>query len=156
MGITMGIRRNLFAEIPVSCYIRPKVHTECTIRTVDSARLLNNRWRRSATWGLLGLYLLTGPVIEAVHSEPACISSGPGSRVAIHAPGEGNRRFPVDQSHVCAICTQLTERLTTPAVPYHLSPLRQVSFLAVPVIAGRPVPVQYFSPDKRGPPSARV
>ena len=105
---------------------------------------------------LLSLYLLTGPVIEAVHSESTCLSSGGGSALVLHPTGEGNRRIPVDPSHTCVICTQLTERLTTPAVPYHLSAFSQFSFLGVPVIAVRPVPVQYFSPDKRGPPPASV
>ncbi|HEX7571584.1 MAG TPA: hypothetical protein VF514_00720 [Bacteroidota bacterium] len=117
---------------------------------------MTQRWRRTAAWVLLCLYLLTGPVIEAVHSEPVCLSSGSGSGLTIHAPGDGNRSFPVDPSHTCVICTQLTERITTPAAPYHLAALRPVRLLAVPVSAGEAVPVQYFSPDKRGPPSPRA
>lgn len=117
---------------------------------------MTHRRRRAAAWALLSLYLLTGPVLEAVHSEPACLSSGTGSGLALHATGDGNRRFPVDPSHTCVICTQLTQRITTPAVPYHLSALRPVWLLAVPVFTGETLPVQYFSPDKRGPPPARA
>jgi hypothetical protein len=127
-----------------------------TIRIVHSSQALPHSWRRIATWVLLCLYLLTGPVIGAVHSESLCLCSGSGSGLMIHAPGEGNRRFPVDLSHTCAICTQLTERTTTPAVSYHLSALRLVWLLDVPVFTAQAVPVQYLSPDKRGPPPARA
>jgi hypothetical protein len=117
---------------------------------------MKHTWRRPAIWAFLCLYLFTGPVIEAVHTEPLCLSSVCGSGEALHPPGERNRQVPVDPSHVCVICTLLTQRLTTPVGPYQLSLLRPVPLLAVPVSAGRPVPIQYFSPDKRGPPPARV
>jgi hypothetical protein len=142
--------------IVVTWYIGPRVHARLTIRIASSAKPLIHSWRQSATWALLCLYLLTGPVIGAVHSEPLCLSSACGSGVAIHPPGDANRHVPVDPSHVCVICTQLTERLTTPALPYHLSPLLLISLLTMPVFHERPVTVQYFSPDKRGPPPARV
>jgi len=98
------------------------------------------------------MYLLTGPVIEAVHSEPVCPGPAGAPGVTVNPSREGNRRLPVDRPHVCVICTQSTERLTTTAIAYHLSPLRRVSILAVLVFPERPVPVRFFSPDKRGPP----
>ena len=111
---------------------------------------------RVATWALLCVYLATGPVMEALHSEPESLSVGSSACAALHGPGEPGRSVPVDQSHVCVICTLLTERLTTPAVPYQLSPLRTVSPLTVSAINERPVPVRYSTPDKRGPPSAHI
>lgn len=77
---------------------------------------------------LLLLYVAAGPVLEAVHAEPA------------------------DRSHSCVICSQLTERFTTPAVTFHVSPLSVVSLVAAPVICTVPCSIRHLSPDKRGPP----
>ncbi len=102
------------------------------------------------------MYLLTGPVMEAVHSEPYHISLETGCGTVFHAPGRSEACFPVDGSHVCAICALLTARLTTPVLPYQLSALHTVSLVAVPATSGRPVLIRYFTPDKRGPPPSHV
>jgi hypothetical protein len=127
-----------------------------TIRIASSRKAVTHAWRTPGTWVFLSLYLLTGPVLEAVHSEPHCLTSRAVAGAAVVPPGDGARQIPVDGSHVCVICTQLTERLTTPAVPYQLSVLRIVSHLAVTVISELPGSVRYLSPDKRGPPSPRA
>jgi hypothetical protein len=105
---------------------------------------------------MLGLYLLTGPVMEAVHSEPHNLSSACSSAVAVHSAGDAKCRIPVSPSHICVICTQLTGRLTTPVVAFQSFLIRPVSLFTVPVFRERPVSLKYYSPDKRGPPPAFV
>jgi hypothetical protein len=125
-----------------------------SIRIAGSANNLKRPWRQSATWVLLCLYLLTGPVMESLHAGHDFPRQAPSSVSDVRPAGRERGHFPPDQTHTCVLCTQLTVRLTTPPAPFRVSSLRLITVLAVPAGTGRLVPLRYLTPDKRGPPLA--
>ncbi len=63
----------------------------------------------------------------------------------------GPSRSP-DGTHICPVCFQASQRISTPATSYIPAGDRHVYFVRVPVVGKHPLSTHNLLPDKRGPP----
>jgi hypothetical protein len=115
---------------------------------------MKQRRRHTAAIFVLVLSIVAGPLAEVLHRHP--LSTHPTSEPQLMNHECGNREIhvPLDSARRCAVCSQLLQRVSLPAIPSFPVALSIVGVQPLPDGPGRQVGVDYLFTGKRGPPAA--
>ena len=110
--------------------------------------------RRGTAILLLAAYMATGIVMGVIHHDVFAFRLTSDPAITPHTCGAHENHIPLDSVQGCAICSQISQRIATPATVISLPSLTTVFVGRVPL--GRPE-IPFVSPHcsgSRGPPVA--